>query len=135
MNILKRTVKLSDAFDENVTIIETSVHPPELHTFPNKYFRHWMKYWDKKYTSMNASPIHYFLMFLTSGMLATLSYPFLKKKISPKKNLARCWPQEYQSLLLITKEEMEASMSSLKLFLCTISTWEEWMCWNSRLII
>ena len=55
-------------------------------------------------------------MFLTSGMLATLSYPFLKKKISPKKNLARCWPQEYQSLLLTTKEEMEASMSSLKLF-------------------
>lgn len=49
MNILKRTVKSSDAFDENVTSIETSVHPPKLHTFPNKYFRHWMKYWEKIY--------------------------------------------------------------------------------------
>ena len=81
-----------------------------------------MKYWDKKYTSMNSSPIHYFLVFLTSGMLATLFLPFPEGKNFTKKNLARCRPQEYQSLSLTTKEEMEASMSSLNLFLCTIST-------------
>ena len=34
---------------------------------------------------MNSSPIHYFLMFLSSGMLATLSHPFLKENISLKK--------------------------------------------------
>lgn len=128
MNILKRTVKSSDAFDENVTSIETSVHPPKLHTFPiNISVTEWS-------TGIKNIPprIHTYSLLPHVPDFRNASNPFLpfpeEKNFTKTKNLARCWPQEYQSLLLTTKEEMEASVSSLKLFLCTISTWEEWMC-------